>query len=81
LNHEIGLKRLKYYRMISAILGWSGVVGLLFLAFYIFLPYQTFSAIPPMGELTIQVYSLSALTSGSTVVLIYGSYAISKEKN
>jgi len=67
--------------MISAILRWSGVVRLLFLAFYIFLAYQTFSAIPPMGELAVQVYSLSALTSGSTVVLIYGSYAILKEKN
>jgi len=39
------------------------------------------AAIPTMGESAIQMYSLSALTSGSAVVSIYGSYAISKEKS
>ena len=81
MNRETELKRLKYYRMISAILGWIGAVGLLFLAFYIFLVYQTFSTVPPMGELTIQVYSLSTLTIGSAVMLIYGSFAITKLKS
>lgn len=61
---------------ISVFLGLLGAVDLLFLAVYIFTVYYALSSIPPMPELSLQIYSASILTAVSAIALVYGSLLI-----
>jgi len=61
---------------ISAFLGLLGAVNLLFLTIYIFAVYIALASIPPMPELSLQIYSTTILAAISTIALVYGSLLI-----
>ena len=61
---------------ISAFLGLLGAVNLLFLTMYIFTIYIALASIPPMPELSLQIYSTTILAAISTIALVYGSLLI-----
>lgn len=61
---------------ISVFLGLLGAVDLLFLAVYIFTVYYALSSIPPMPELSLQIYSAAIFTAVSAIALVYGSLLI-----
>lgn len=78
LNNQTKFFKVDHINLISAFLGWLGAADLLFIGLYILTVYNTFSSIPHMERLTLQVYAATFFMSASIIALAYGSYLVWK---